>query len=102
DLRLLTSARHEARKGFETKRNLTPDDPQLATSIRHAEDVARILRQNIVQGQQVQGEQGENYSESDQFPSGLTQDWLSIVWCGGLTLVRDARIENTRGYGKRG
>jgi len=50
DLPLLTAARHEARAGFLKNASLSPEDPALAPAIAHAEDVANILRQNVVQG----------------------------------------------------
>jgi complex III assembly factor LYRM7 len=60
DQRLLSAARHEARKGFDSKRKLTSGGEEAAAGIAHAEDVARILQQNVVQGQRVD-EEGEKY-----------------------------------------
>ncbi|MCJ1305431.1 Mitochondrial zinc maintenance protein 1, mitochondrial [Hypocenomyce scalaris] len=60
DVRLLTAARHEARKDFDTNRSLSSSNPEAAAGIAHAEDVARILRQNVVQGEKV-SEEGEKY-----------------------------------------
>lgn len=62
DLPIISAARHEARKNFETNRVLAPNSPESIAAIAHAEEVARILRHNIVQGKQT-GEQGDNYSE---------------------------------------
>jgi len=60
DERLLSAARHEARKVFDSKRRQTSGGEEAAAGIAHAEEVARILRQNVVQGQQVD-EKGEKY-----------------------------------------
>ena len=64
DPRLLISARHQARSSFALNSSLLPSSPEATSQIAHAEDVATILRQNVVQGQQVpQGGQGEKYSK---------------------------------------
>ncbi|KAE8443195.1 Mitochondrial zinc maintenance protein 1, mitochondrial [Mollisiaceae sp. DMI_Dod_QoI] len=47
---LLHAARQEARVGFQRNAAMGPDDPALAPAIAHAEDVARFLRENVVQG----------------------------------------------------
>lgn len=52
---LLTAARQEARNGFLKNAGLTPEDPALAPAIAHAEEVAQILKQNLVQGK-LEGE----------------------------------------------
>lgn len=65
DERLLSAARHEARKGFNSKRQLAGGE-EAAAGIAHAEDVARILRQNVVQGQQLDGKD-EKY-RAHEFP----------------------------------
>ncbi len=50
DMPLLHAARKEARNGFRKNASLSPEDPALAPAIAHAEEVAKILRENIVQG----------------------------------------------------
>jgi len=50
DIRLLPAARGHARKEFEAKRLLAPDSAEARSSIAHAEEVARVLRHNVVQG----------------------------------------------------
>ncbi|KAF2431211.1 hypothetical protein EJ08DRAFT_632506 [Tothia fuscella] len=55
DLPTLTAARQSARDNFEQNRNLEPEASQ--TSIKHAEDVAKILLENVVQGMKVEGEE---------------------------------------------
>jgi len=56
DAPLLHAAQQQARAGFRQNASLSPDDPTVATAIEHAEGVARILRENIVQGKHI----GEN------------------------------------------
>ncbi|KAI9826138.1 MAG: Mitochondrial zinc maintenance protein 1, mitochondrial [Thelocarpon impressellum] len=57
DARLLTAARHEARKGFESGHALAPGSHEAKAGVAHAEEVARILRHNIVQGQRANEEE---------------------------------------------
>jgi len=47
---LLTAARQQARTGFLANASLRSEDPALAPAIAHAEEVAKILVENIVQG----------------------------------------------------
>ncbi|MCJ1474376.1 Mitochondrial zinc maintenance protein 1, mitochondrial [Lambiella insularis] len=54
DPRLLLSARHEARSSFALSSSLLPESPEAAAQLAHAEDVATILRKNVVQGQKVE------------------------------------------------
>jgi hypothetical protein len=43
---------------------MLPSDPSLAPAIAHAEEVAKILRENV-----VQGKKGEDDRYSKSFPS---------------------------------
>ncbi|KAI9833715.1 MAG: Mitochondrial zinc maintenance protein 1, mitochondrial [Phylliscum demangeonii] len=54
DQRVLSAARHEARARFETGRSLSSDSDEAKHHIGHAEEVARILTHNLVQGRQAQ------------------------------------------------
>jgi complex III assembly factor LYRM7 len=47
----LLAARHEARKNFENNRGLATGSEDLSKQIAHAEEVAKFLRENVVQGQ---------------------------------------------------
>ncbi|KAI1635259.1 hypothetical protein F4809DRAFT_465330 [Biscogniauxia mediterranea] len=58
DDRVLTAARASIREGFRAKASLEPSNPELPGAIKHAEEVASILRQNVVQGKK----EGEAYS----------------------------------------
>lgn len=50
DERILSAARQQIRQGFRDKSSLEPSDPALSASIQHAEEVAMVLRTNVVQG----------------------------------------------------
>ena len=63
DMRILTAARVEARSRFDSNRELTPEDPVADQKIAEAMEVARILRQNIVQGEPAVGEK-DRYGKS--------------------------------------
>lgn len=56
DTRLLTSALSTARSNFEASRSLSPSSPEATAQIAHAEEVAEVLRKNVVQGQATDGE----------------------------------------------
>ena len=58
----LIAARHEARKNFENNRGLAPDSEEYSKQVTHAEEVAKFLRENVVQGQASDKEQ-EKYSK---------------------------------------
>lgn len=62
DTNVFLAARSAARDGFESNRTLSSGSPEAAKQIEHAEAVAKILRENIVQGQALD-EQGERYSK---------------------------------------
>ncbi|MCJ1243183.1 Mitochondrial zinc maintenance protein 1, mitochondrial [Trapelia coarctata] len=70
DHRLLISARNQARSSFALYTSLLPSSPEAAAQIAHAEDVARILRENVVQGLRADGE-GDKYSK---FGQGVSYD----------------------------
>ncbi|KAK7702167.1 Mitochondrial zinc maintenance protein 1, mitochondrial [Diaporthe eres] len=50
DERLLTNARDQIRAGFREKATLSPSDPAVAPAVAHAQEVAAMLRENVVQG----------------------------------------------------
>ncbi|KAI0521742.1 hypothetical protein F5B22DRAFT_643907 [Xylaria bambusicola] len=53
----LAAARSSIRQGFLANASLEPTSPEYPTAIKHAEEVATILRQNVVQGKR----EGETY-----------------------------------------
>jgi hypothetical protein len=63
DTPVLHAARAQAREAFRKNATMQPSDPALASAIAHAEEVAKILRENIVQGKKVDQEGEERYSE---------------------------------------
>jgi len=50
DVAVLHAARQEARVGFRKNAAMSPHDPSLAAAIAHAEEVAKFLKENVVQG----------------------------------------------------
>jgi complex III assembly factor LYRM7 len=59
----LLAARHEARKSFENNRGLATGSDELSKQISHADEVAKFLRENVVQGQ---ADATGNYSTSER------------------------------------
>jgi complex III assembly factor LYRM7 len=60
DIRLLHAAQQQVRNAFRSNASLASNDPAAISAIEHAESVAKILRENVVQGKHV----GDNkYSE---------------------------------------
>ncbi|KAI9704050.1 MAG: Mitochondrial zinc maintenance protein 1, mitochondrial [Bogoriella megaspora] len=47
----LRAARQEARKGFEIGRSLAPGTEEHSHQVLYAEEVAKVLRENVVQGE---------------------------------------------------
>ncbi len=78
DLRMLSAARYTARSNFNTNRSLSAGSPEAEAARTHAEEVALILRKNIVQGEQAEGE-GEKYRECFQW---LKLEDIMLKWCG--------------------
>ena len=52
DVRVLIASRQEARQNFDAHRRLAVDTPM---QIKHAVEVADLLRHNLVQGSREQG-----------------------------------------------
>lgn len=50
DIRLLTGARLQARDAFEANKNLASEN-DIANSIKHAEEVAHVLKTQVIQGE---------------------------------------------------
>lgn len=51
DIKIMIAARQQLRQGFEKHRSLSPGSEEFTKEIKHAEEVAKILRQNVVQGE---------------------------------------------------
>jgi complex III assembly factor LYRM7 len=86
DVHTLYSARAEARKNFESNRNLRIGSEELEKSLVHAEEVSKFLRENVVQGQ-AQDTEG-NYSM-------LKHDVATGIWLIGYRAT-DTRAHRTR------
>lgn len=56
DALVLVAAQDQIRQGFREKRSLNSSDTDTQTAIQHAHDVAKILRQNVVQGRRASAE----------------------------------------------
>ncbi|KAF9697180.1 hypothetical protein EKO04_004640 [Ascochyta lentis] len=56
DANVLSAARVEVRKNFETNRHLQTGSEEFQKQIAHAEEVAKFLRENVVQGQATEGD----------------------------------------------
>lgn len=56
---MLSAARIEARSNFDRNRFVSPSSTEAEQKMLEAKEVARILRQNVVQGEQVTGPENE-------------------------------------------
>jgi complex III assembly factor LYRM7 len=60
DLNVLVAARAEVRKNFEADRHLQAGSDDISKKITHAQEVAKFLRENVVQGEAT--DDAGNYS----------------------------------------
>lgn len=60
---MLAAATTQMRHEFRQKASLDAASPEAAAAVRHAADVARILRENVVQGRRAAGVP-DTYSEA--------------------------------------
>ncbi len=75
DTQVLHAARFQARDAFRKNAVMQESDPALGPAIAHAEEVAKILRENVVQGKRVNKDGEERYSEFFfVFPGVLVED----------------------------
>lgn len=65
---MLFAARTEARSKFDIHRGLPLDSLEVKQKIVEAEEVGRILRQNVVQGEHVTGSGTDNQQYRASFP----------------------------------
>lgn len=63
DVHVLSAAQNQIRLGFQENRALDSSS-NIEAAIRHAEDVATILRENVVQGQKIESN-GDNHTYSE-------------------------------------
>lgn len=55
-MNVLFAARAEIRKNFESNRSLSAGSDEYTQSITHAQEVAKFLRENVVQGQATEAD----------------------------------------------
>lgn len=53
---MLVASRTEARNRFEANKGLDPQSKEYAQAMEEAQDVAMVLRQNVVQGASEEGD----------------------------------------------
>jgi complex III assembly factor LYRM7 len=62
DFNTLTAARVQVRQNFEANRALSLGSEEISKQITHAEEVAKFLRENVVQGEAI-GNEKDAYSK---------------------------------------
>lgn len=103
DERLLNNARQSIRAGFREKAGLAPSDPAVAPAVQQAEQIAEMLRTNVVQGRDegdgrfskswspVDGRMtpGETLYNADRL--GVIQSYGFMSIPSGATMIRSRR-----------
>jgi complex III assembly factor LYRM7 len=77
DIKTLTAARRAARDGFERGRHLPLGSEEASKQIHHAQDVAKILRENVLQGAAIDG---DNKFSKINLPLSRLTSHLTIVF----------------------
>ncbi|KAM5369960.1 hypothetical protein ACJZ2D_008759 [Fusarium nematophilum] len=54
DAPILSAAQDQIRNEFRQKASLNPSDADASAAIQHAEEVAKVLRENVVQGKKTE------------------------------------------------
>ncbi|KAF2828300.1 mitochondrial zinc maintenance protein 1, mitochondrial, partial [Ophiobolus disseminans] len=88
DMNTLFAARAEARRNFESNRHLTAGSDELSKQIAHAEEVAKFLRENVVQGRAAENEGNYKLRIHEHTERGDNED------------IKKAKGQNTLGGGK--
>jgi len=57
DIRTLLAARQNARDGFEKHRDLSSGSEEAVKRIHYANDISKMLRENVLQGAPVEGKE---------------------------------------------
>lgn len=86
DATVLSAARVEVRKNFESNRHLQTGSEEFQKQISHAEEVAKFLRENVVQGQAMGG---DNYSMRRSV-------WIDGAFINIHCRDTDTRVHRTR------
>ncbi|KAF2198940.1 mitochondrial zinc maintenance protein 1, mitochondrial [Delitschia confertaspora ATCC 74209] len=90
DLPTLSAARSQVRSQFESNRSLESGSEELSKQISHAEEVAKFLRENVVQGTPVEEDPGRyklrihehtERGDNEDIKKGKGKNTLSGVKC---------------------
>ena len=90
---MLSAARAQARSKFESERSLDPGSSEAEQKIGEAEEIARILRQNIVQGEQVAGIENGGQRYRALLPRILHMLAVVLLVCSRHELMQGACVE---------
>jgi hypothetical protein len=84
DHRILVAARQKARTEFDQERSLAPGSEAAAEKIKYALEVAKVLREEVLQGEPVEG-------QKDRYRTKLDDREKNTL----LTLYQDYAFTNT-------
>ena len=76
---MYSAARTELRNRFNDQRDLDPQDPETKKKVREACEVARILRQNVVQGEAKEGAQHYRKPKTSRLRI-YSLTWLRLIF----------------------
>lgn len=83
DAPVLSAAQSQIRNEFRQRSTLS-DTESVQAAVQHADEVARVLRENVVQGQRADGDE-HSYSTSFPFSLVLFPTGPRVPADGGLT-----------------
>ena len=79
DAPVLSAAQLQIRSEFLQKSNLS-DAASVQTAIDHAEEIARVLRENVVQGQKKEGDEHSYSMPSRLFSGSFAMNRADILY----------------------
>ncbi|PHH58975.1 hypothetical protein CDD81_3979 [Ophiocordyceps australis] len=82
DAPILASAQTQARAQFQEKASLDPAGPDAKAAIQHAQDVAKILRENVVQGRKADGQENTYKLRIHEFTERGDNESIHTAGCG--------------------
>ncbi|PHH77052.1 hypothetical protein CDD82_3680 [Ophiocordyceps australis] len=82
DAPLLTQAQNQARAQFQQGAQLDAASRDAETCIQHAHDVAKILRENVVQGRKADGQENTYKLRIHEFTERGDNDSIQSKECG--------------------
>ncbi|KAK0388320.1 hypothetical protein NLU13_4565 [Sarocladium strictum] len=86
DAPTLAAAQGQIRNEFRQKASLPLDDPSIPEAVEHAEAVAKILRENVVQGRQQEGQDNMYKLNIHQYTERGDNDSILTAGSGGSAL----------------